>query len=172
MTKQKYFFQCSPCGRLFLSKDDSFLDDKSANSNNRFSALFRHRDVAPSASRLTDHRCFGATLCCSPTEGCLSPESAEAAICTFEDNDPEPCRNEAPSCTSAGPDAQCVTEGLCCNPKGKTIKDFFTDIFNVCWHTYVKLGLKKLDFLSNLTWTIIFKNWSCLKCQLICLVTC
>ena len=159
MTKQKYFFQCSPCGRLFLSKDDSFLDDKSAKTNNRFSALFRHRDVAPSASRLTDHRCFGATLCCSPTEGCLSPESAEAAICTFEDNDPEPCRNEAPSCTSAGPDAQCVTEGLCCNPKGKAIKsnDFFTNI-SMSASTPIKLLIKN-RFLSNLTWTITFKSW-------------
>jgi len=71
------------------------------------------------ASHTTDHRCFGPSLCCSPTEGCFAPESAETAICAFEDNDPNPCKNDAPSCYSAGPDAQCVTEGLCCNPKGK-----------------------------------------------------
>ena len=106
-----------------MPRDDVTEDSKSLRSH-RFLALFRphnnnnnNNGIAP--SHMTDHRCFGPNLCCSQSEGCFPPESAETAVCAFEDNDPNPCKNDVPSCSSAGPDAQCVTQGLCCNPKGK-----------------------------------------------------
>lgn len=42
----------------------------------------------------------------------------EAAACSREDLSLVPCRNDVPSCKAVDR-GQCVTDGYCCNEKGK-----------------------------------------------------
>jgi len=78
-----------------------------------------HLQMGPDA-----FRCFGPKLCCSPTKGCLHGGShGGARNCAYEDMNAAPCENHAKHCNSVGQAGQCVTKGICCNPKGKCTKD-------------------------------------------------
>ena len=41
-----------------------------------------------------------------------------ARNCAYEDMNAAPCENHAKHCNSVGQAGQCVTKGICCNPKG------------------------------------------------------
>jgi len=68
-------------------------------------------------------RCFGPSLCCSPTKGCLSGSLPGVRSCAYEDMSTTPCENHVKHCKSAGEGGQCVYKGICCNPKGICAKD-------------------------------------------------
>jgi len=68
-------------------------------------------------------RCFGPSLCCSPTKGCLSGSLPGARACAYEDMSTTPCENHVKHCKSAGEAGQCVYKGICCNPNGICAKD-------------------------------------------------
>ena len=48
----------------------------------------------------------------------LTSSHGGARNCAYEDMNAAPCENHAKHCNSVGQAGQCVTKGICCNPKG------------------------------------------------------
>ena len=58
----------------------------------------------------------------------LTSSHGGARNCAYEDMNAAPCENHAKHCNSVGQAGQCVTKGICCNPKGNIPADIIINI--------------------------------------------
>ena len=63
-----------------------------------------------------------------------------ARNCAYEDMNAAPCENHAKHCNSVGQAGQCVTKGICCNPKGNIPADIIINILETLNATLETVG--------------------------------